>query len=100
VIVTPAKHQAQFANRGRTAAVAERALPHQFVGGHAQTVVGHHHPRHVRTDHPSRAGNTFFQGVMIGVQIQNHDVTGFLGEQAVDPILLRFEEELEFRTQG
>jgi hypothetical protein len=37
---------------------------------------------------------------MIGVEVQDHDVTVFIGEKVAYSILLRFEEELEFHSQG
>jgi hypothetical protein len=46
------------------------------------------------------AGNPLVNRVAIGVQVENHDIASLCREHLRDSLLVRFEENLKFLTQG
>jgi hypothetical protein len=46
------------------------------------------------------AANPLLQRIMIGIQIENHDIAIASSAEEIDPILIRLDLDLEFLAKG
>ncbi len=74
VLIRPAEHGLEIANRGRPAAVAKGAGANQFKGGGTKPVVGHNHGGNLRGDQALGTADALLQRIVIGMQVQDHDI--------------------------
>ncbi len=99
-LVCAAQHDAQVANRRRPPAIAECSLSNQLIRCGAQAVVGQHQQRDIGGNEAPSAIDTLTKGIVVGIQIEDNDLTVLFRNQAIDSGLAGVNEELEFLAQG
>ena len=97
----PAEHGLEVANRGRPAAIAEGSGANQFKGRGAKAVVGQNQRGYLRRNQAPGTTEPLLQRIMIGVEVQNHDIAAPGQQKVVHPFLVRLQKNLEvFSKRG